>query len=82
MEEDNQELRAENERLKDILDKKVFEFADDKKQKIKAEAYKECIEKVTNKAELIRVNALDSKWAISQADLDNILKKLVGGNNA
>ena len=37
-------LEAEIERLEDILDKKVIEFAYDKKQEIKTEAYKEFAE--------------------------------------
>ena len=73
------ELTAENERLNDILDKKVVEFAYDKKQQIKAEAYKECIEKV--KALFPSDNEPYQYWEIHEG-ADNILKELVGEDNA
>ena len=64
-------LQAENERLKDILDKKVIEFADDKKQKIKAEAYKEF-------AERLKGHRNGNYIFISTELLDNLLKEMVG----
>lgn len=45
---------------------------------IRAEAIKEFMDRLTNKADLIRVNSLDSKWAISQDDLDRIYEEMVG----
>ena len=31
---------------------------------------------LTNKADLIRINAFDSKWGISEKDIDEILKEM------
>ena len=45
---------------------------------IKAEAYKEFAEGLTDKAESMQVNAFFSKYVISQEDIDNLLKELVG----
>ena len=50
--------------------------------KAKSEAIKEFAERLTDKADLIKVNAFDSKWAISQDDIDNLLKEMVGDDNA
>lgn len=43
---------------------------------IKSEAIKEFAERLTNKAELIRVTAFNSKWAISDEDIDNLVKEM------
>ena len=47
----------------------------------KAEAIKEFAERLMDKAELVRVNAFDSKWAISYEQIDNLVKEMVGDNN-
>lgn len=83
----NDELVAENESLKaevERLNNNISAMATTLSTSARAtrhEAYKECIEKVTDKAELIRVNAFEGKWAISQDDLDNLLNELVGEEN-
>lgn len=41
-----------------------------------AKAIKEFAERLTDKADLIKVNAFDSKWAISQDDINNLVKEL------
>lgn len=46
----------------------------------RAEAVKEFAERLTDKAELVRVNAFDSKWAISQDDIDNLVKEFTEGS--
>lgn len=52
---------------------------------IKAEAYKECIEKVkekSKKTEIVCSGALVTmSYAISNKNLNNLLKELVGENN-
>ena len=37
---------------------------------------RELVEQITAKADLVRVNAFDSKWAISDAELDGFIKDL------
>ena len=36
-------------------------------------------ERLTDRAELIKANAFDSKWAISQDDIDNLVKEMTEG---
>ena len=47
----------------------------------KSEAIKEFAERLTDKADLIKINAFDSKWSISQDDIDNLVKEMVGDDN-
>ena len=42
----------------------------------KAEAIKDFAERLTDKAELVRVNAFRSKWMISDEDIDNLVKQM------
>ena len=42
----------------------------------KSEAIKEFAERLTDRAELIKANAFDSKWAISQDDIDNLVAEM------
>lgn len=44
--------------------------------KAKLEGMRELVEQITTKADLVRVNAFDSKWAISDAELDGFIKDL------
>lgn len=45
-------------------------------------AYKECIEKVKDTALVIKENVFQGCYVISKANLDNLLKELVGEDNA
>jgi predicted GNAT family acetyltransferase len=49
------------------------------RNKIKSEAIKEFAERLTDKADLIKANALDSRWAIWQDDIDNLVKEMTEG---
>ena len=40
------------------------------------EAIEEFAYRLTDKADLIKVNAFDSKWAISQEAIDNLVKEM------
>ena len=42
------------------------------------EAIEEFAYRLTDKADLIKVNAFNSKWVISQEDIDNLVKEMVG----
>lgn len=42
----------------------------------RAEAIKDFAERLTDKAELVRVNAFRSKWMISDEDIDNLVKQM------
>ena len=66
-------LQAENERLK-----KGWKADIQLTGEAKAEAYKECIEKVIETASVIKANAFQGCYVISKGNLDNLLKKLVG----
>ena len=44
----------------------------------RAEAIKEFADMLTNNADLITVNHFDSKWAISQDEIDNLVKEMTG----
>ena len=72
-------LQAENERLKTNLNVELENFATEYDNKIKAEAYKECIEKV--KALFPSDNEHYQYWEIHEG-ADNLLKELVGEDNA
>jgi predicted GNAT family acetyltransferase len=50
------------------------------RNKIKSEAIKEFAERLTDKADLIKANALDSRWAIWQDDIDNLVKEMTEGS--
>lgn len=88
-------LQAENERLKNAYKQVVWErdiFAEDMKQEIKkdcsylmldiktikAEAYKECIEKIEQRD----VSESDFYIMVKKTEFDNLLKELVGEDNA
>ena len=45
---------------------------------VRAEAIKEFADRLTNNADLITVNHFDSKWAISQDEIDNLVKEMTG----
>ena len=81
-------LQAENERLGITVNsyKKMYEdiqHLEMKVDKIKAEAYKECIEKVKEEyADLIEFGYADISVDGLFKKLDNILKELVGEDNA
>lgn len=42
----------------------------------KSEAIQEFSERLTDKADLIKANAFDSRWAIWQDDIDNLVKEM------
>ena len=46
--------------------------------KIKAEAIKEFAEMITNRASAIQVGNISWVWQISQDDIDNLVKEMVG----
>jgi hypothetical protein len=67
--------------LEESFSKSVKQF--DKKlaktvELTKAEAYKECIEKVKDTALVIKENAFQGCYVISKGNLDNLLKEKVG----
>ncbi len=62
----------ERERAKDISG-----FVDDLKL-VRAEAIKEFAERLTDKASIYRVNGFDYAWQITQEDIDNLVKEMVG----
>ena len=73
-------LQAENERLSQfggILLRNGSELFKEI-QTAKAEAYKEFAERLKERADKLKHISIDCKWAISQYDIDNILKELVG----
>lgn len=79
---------AENERLKEEVTEHIKKGVKKRKYDIaliKAESYKECIEKVkekSKKTEIVCSGALVTiSYAISNKNLDNLLKELVGGEN-
>lgn len=47
---------------------------------VEIEAVKEFVERLTDRADLVRVNAFDSKYAISQDDIDNLVKEIEDEN--
>ena len=79
-------LQAENERLKTNLNVELENFATEYDDKIKAEAYKECIQKIkvkSKKEHLVCSGAsLRTNYTITDKELNNLLKDLVGDNNA
>lgn len=79
---ENEKLMAEIEELRKGFTADADYFASEYDSKIKSEAIKEFAERFTDKADLIKVNAFDSKWAISQEDIDNLVKEMVGDSDA
>lgn len=47
---------------------------------VKSEAIKEFAERLTDKADLVKANAFDSRWAIWQDDIDNLVKEMTEEN--
>ena len=80
-------LEAENESLKEsnrlLINNPILDWQDDLENKIKAEAYKECFEKI--KVELKDINKIecqdDDYYVLHSTFFDNILKELVGEDN-
>ena len=87
-EQENESLKAEVERLKQIVGftpargSGKSPFLNMVLDNVRAEAYKECIEKVkehSNKMELVCSGALvKTDYTITDEDLDNLLNELVG----
>lgn len=73
--------KAEIEELKEKFTLDFEKMESEYDGKIKAEAYKECIEKVIETAFLIEENAFQDCYVISKGNLDNLLKEMVGVNN-
>ena len=73
-------LKEENERLKANLNIELEEFASEYDNKIKASAYKECIEKVKEYIDTHEHLSCEECECvpISKDGLDNLLKELVG----
>ena len=79
---------AEIERLKKpISASAMFQIAEASVEKaekfiagIKSEAYKEFAERLKERADELKLVHLDGKWAISQYDVDKLLKELEGDN--
>lgn len=67
-------LSKKNEELAEILSDTIrIRYAE-----AKTEAIKEFAERLTDRADLVKVNDFDSKYAISQDDIDNLVKEMVG----
>ena len=73
-----EKAQAEIERLKESLNIELENFATEYDNKIKAKAYKECIEKI--KALFPSYNEPYQYWEIHEG-ADNLLKELMGENN-
>ena len=72
-------LQEENERLKRLIeDKGGFILI----KQAKTEAYKECIEKVKEGKEILLVGESGKHYRITDKQLDNLLKELVGEDDA
>ena len=86
LEEDNQELKAENERLEKEFDIMRFTTAKRWVKEAKAEAYKEFAERLkekSKKTEIVCSGALiTTNYSISDKNFNNLLKELVGEDNA
>ena len=54
-------IKAEKEKRRELWEKAITEFED----------------RLIDRADLIRVNSFDSKWAISQDDIDNIVEEMI-----
>lgn len=78
--------QAKIKRLKESLNIELENFATEYDNKIKAEAYKEFAERLkekSRKVEMVCSGALVQRdYTISEKTLDNLLKKLVGEDNA
>lgn len=73
-------LEEDNERLKNHIQEGI-DLAKQIPEMLalaKAEAYKECIEKVMETALVIKKNAFQGCYVISKGNLDNLLNELVG----
>ena len=70
--------KAENERLNDsvLANAEAVKVLTKELKTAKSEAIKEFAERLTDKADLIKVNPFDSKWAISQDNIDNLVKEM------
>ena len=66
--------QAEIEKLKDILDKKVIEFAYEKKQEIKIEAYKEYADRLKKRTVTFSFERGIGKFNGALVDVDDIDK--------
>ena len=74
-----EELKVEIERLKTNLNVELENFATEYDNKIKSEAYKECIEKVKEEINKHSYGVLHK--TVINHKLNNFLKELVGENN-
>ena len=74
-----EELKVEIERLKTNLNVELENFATEYDNKIKVEAYKECVEKVRKLA--VGMHPCSDELRVFDNDLDNLLKELMGENN-
>lgn len=79
------EVKAENERLKAKVNHYNYcyeNFVNTPISRIKAEAYKECIEKVkeisSKTGAILNETHWEDKYTITEGKLDNLLKELVG----
>ena len=75
-----EELKAEIERLKTNLNVELENFATEYDNKIKAEAYKECIEKVKEEINKHSYGVLHK--IVINYKIDNLLKEKAGDDNA
>lgn len=86
-------LQAENEGLKGhpkdgffnllgncLVFSKTLKDYNDMRKGLKAEAYKEFVDLLKAKADELQQVLLDGKWAISQYDVDKLLKEKVGSD--
>ena len=86
LKEDKEKLQAENERLDKEIDRlsQCVLYHDGQIADAKAEAYKECIEKA--KSELKNISKFDfhgtDYYLVGEAFFNNLLKELVGDDNA
>ena len=86
-------LQAENERLRGhqkdgffnllgncLVFSKTLEDYNDMRKGLKAEAIKEFVERLKERADKLKHISIDGKWAISQYDVDKLLKEKVGSD--
>lgn len=82
-----EQVKAENERFKSI--KNSYDFAEYRKQEIKAEAYKECIEKVKERIAVHSFTSNSTEYTDGMLDcmewvdskIEELEKELVGEDN-
>ena len=72
--QENKKLKAEVEELQRTITE--LQHKNKELKTAKSEAIKEFAERLTDKADLIKVNPFDSKWAISQDNIDNLVKEM------